>query len=86
MTGGVVYRGQAFPYFSGNYLFSDFCTGRIWTLEQSPAGRWQTRQVGQTSFPISTFGRDANGEVYAGMRDPQGLTDGAVTLFKVVVK
>lgn len=86
MTGGVVYRGQAYPYFSGTYLYSDFCTGRIWALEQTPAGQWQSRLAGQTQFPISTYGRDVHGEVYAGMRDPKGLTNGDVTLFKVAVK
>lgn len=86
LTGGVVYRGQEFPFFSGRYLFSDFCSGRIWSLAQDNTGQWQTQQVGQTRFPITTYGRDVHGEVYAGMRDPQGTTDGEVTLFKIVVK
>jgi glucose/arabinose dehydrogenase len=86
LTGGVVYRGQEFPFFSGRYLYSDFCSGRIWTLTQDPFGGWVSQQVGQTSFPLTTYGRDVNGEVYAGMRDPKGLTDGDVTLFKIVVK
>lgn len=86
LTGGVVYRGQEFPMFDGRYLFSDFCSGRIWSLAQDTTGQWQTQQVGQTPFPITTYGRDVNGEVYAGMRDPKGLTAGDVTLFKIVVK
>ena len=32
VTGGAVYRGSASPSLRGLYFFSDFCSGRIWTL------------------------------------------------------
>lgn len=33
VTGGFVYRGRAHPEFAGRYLFCDYATGAIWTLE-----------------------------------------------------
>jgi len=32
VTGGAVYRGSASPSLRGLYFFSDYCSGRIWTL------------------------------------------------------
>ena len=32
VTGGYVYRGQAIPALAGTYLFSDYCTGTVWSL------------------------------------------------------
>ncbi len=43
LTGGMVYRGENYPFFSGNYLYTDFCTGRIWALSQAYNGDWQSR-------------------------------------------
>jgi glucose/arabinose dehydrogenase len=37
VVGGFVYRGHAIPGLLGTYLYADFCTGRIWALEQEPA-------------------------------------------------
>ncbi|MEZ4515647.1 MAG: PQQ-dependent sugar dehydrogenase [Chloroflexota bacterium] len=86
LTGGVVYRGSEYPFFSGRYLYSDFCTGRIWTLSQNADGQWESQRVGQTPIPITTYGRDVHGEVYVGMRDPKGQTNGDVAIYKLVVK
>lgn len=64
VTGGYVYRGAAYPVLYGGYLFGDFCSGRIWTIDAaapSPAPRVALRQ---TNFMISSFGEDAAGELY----------------------
>ncbi|NOZ28376.1 MAG: glucose dehydrogenase [Chloroflexi bacterium] len=64
ITGGYVYRGSRYPALVGVYLFGDFCTGRIWGLLQSPAGTWEMTELLQSGLQISTFGEDAEGELY----------------------
>ncbi len=62
VTGGVVYRG-AMPEWQGIYFFGDYCSGRIWGLLRTTQG-WQMQPLFETRANISTFGRDAQGEVY----------------------
>jgi len=72
ITGGYVYRGSAMPQFHGTYFFADYSTARIWSLllvdglatqvtdrtaELAPGG-------GLDILSISSFGEDANGELY----------------------
>ena len=61
VTGGVVYRGEAIPELVGHYLFSDFCSGRIWAL---PVGGGGVVEIAVSPRPVSSFGTDADGEVY----------------------
>jgi glucose/arabinose dehydrogenase len=63
ITGGYVYRGAAFPFARGIYLFADYCSGRVWGLAPSASG-WQTRELSYTEMDISTFGEDEAGELY----------------------
>ena len=72
VTGGLVYRGCAIPQLQGAYFFADFCNHNIFTLrfdghtiteftnrtaELNPGG-------GLNIVFISSFGRDAWGEIY----------------------
>jgi glucose/arabinose dehydrogenase len=66
VTGGYVYRGLAFPGLYGQYVFADFCTGRIWRTARNTAGIWQTVLLADFTIAISTLGEDANGELYVG--------------------
>jgi glucose/arabinose dehydrogenase len=64
VTGGYVYRGGTSPVLSGLYLFGDFCSGRIWSVQAAgPAGQSPTLLL-DTSANIASFGEDAAGEVY----------------------
>ena len=63
ITGGSVYRGQAYPALNGIYLFGDFCSGNIWGLTHDGA-EWQSGLIASTTFRISTFGEDEAGEIY----------------------
>ena len=63
VTGGVVYRGAELPWLQGAYLFADYCSGRVWALEQID-GAWQMRELAQLDALIASFGVDAEGEVY----------------------
>ncbi len=64
VTGGYVYRGTAVPALVGQYLYGDFCSGRIWAAQRVGAGPWTTAQLGATGYAISTFGEDEAGELY----------------------
>lgn len=70
ITGGEVYRGCAMPQLRGAYFFADFCSRQIWTLRHDGAvatvqERTQEFLDAGLSIPlISSFGRDADGEIY----------------------
>jgi glucose/arabinose dehydrogenase len=64
VTGGYIYRGQAYPLLRGVYFFADFITGRIWSVEQD-GSRWTAPvQELDTGYNISSFGEDEAGELY----------------------
>lgn len=63
ITGGYVYRGAAFPALTGAYLFSDFCSGKIWGLQQS-GDAWERVELADTNLAVSSFGEDEAGELY----------------------
>jgi glucose/arabinose dehydrogenase len=63
VTGGYVYRGRRVPALRGHYLYADFCSGRVWALAMDGARVRSNRQIGTVPEP-SSFGEDADGEVY----------------------
>jgi glucose/arabinose dehydrogenase len=77
ITGGFVYRGSAIPSMRGRYVFGDFISGRIGSVAlviDSATGeatatdfRDHTSEItaGATTRTLSSFGQDANGELYA---------------------
>lgn len=64
ITGGYVYRGEAIPELQGAYLYSDYCSGRIWAAYRDAEGNWQSGQIMDTGMSISSFGEDEDGELY----------------------
>ena len=64
VTGGYVYRGTRSPRLFGQYIYGDYCNGVIWAATREPDGRVTSRQLIDTTFNISTFGEDFNGEIY----------------------
>ena len=62
ITGGYVYRGNAYPNLVGQYVFADWCSGRIWTVPH--AGTAMTQRA-NTSVNITSFGESEGGELYA---------------------
>ena len=68
VTGGRVYRGTALPDFVGHYFYADFISGRIWALDAESAGGPFNTEVFD-AFQISTFGVDADGELYVASFD-----------------
>jgi hypothetical protein len=65
ITGGFVYRGSAIPALFGSYLFTDNCNGAIRAIQLGPDGTVAADRVLGTEIPgVSSFGEDANGELY----------------------
>ncbi len=64
ITGGYVYRGLNFPSLTGYYFYGDFCSGRLFSLYNDPTLGWKSVQLVDTSFRITTFGEDEQGELY----------------------
>ena len=63
VIGGYVYRGTQQPILQGVYVFSDNCSGILWTL-QVDAGRLVPKVVLNSGESISSFGVGDNGEMY----------------------
>jgi glucose/arabinose dehydrogenase len=64
VTGGYVYRGEAIPELDGVYLLGDYCVGAIWGVGKDASGNWVRSGPVQTGLNISSFGEDADGNVY----------------------
>ncbi len=89
ITGGYVYRGAEIPELYGHYLFADYCSGRIWSLEHdgdtvTSFTEW-TDQI-NPSWPDTigapaSFGEDGFGELY--VVDRGGGTSGG-EIWKII--
>jgi glucose/arabinose dehydrogenase len=64
VVGGHVYRGTAQPELVGIYVFGDWCSGRIFTL-QVDEGTVTPKTVLHSGLAISSFGEGETGEIYA---------------------
>ncbi|MFP2994466.1 PQQ-dependent sugar dehydrogenase [Spongiivirga sp. MCCC 1A20706] len=61
ITGGYVYRGTANEALIGKYIYGDFASGRIWSLDND--GNNNTLLI-ESGLPIASFGTDDNQELY----------------------
>ena len=76
ITGGQVYRGCLMPDFSGTYFFGDFCAGFVKSFRVA-GGQITDEQTwtdavapgGVLVNSLTSFGQDAQGEVYITDRD-----------------
>ncbi len=65
IIGGDVYYGQALPQLRGKYLFGDFCSGFVWSLEVSQNGEAKVETIlRDPTIRLSAFATDGEGEMY----------------------
>lgn len=66
VTGGYIYRGDQIKSLYGLYIFSDFCTGKIWALDplKNIIQEITAPLLGSEQHMISSFGQDINNEIY----------------------
>jgi len=63
ITGGYVYRGcELGTDFQGLYIFADYCTGDIWSLD--PDNGYSRTTEFAAGFGVTSFGEDEDGELY----------------------
>ncbi|MEX1170852.1 MAG: PQQ-dependent sugar dehydrogenase [Chloroflexota bacterium] len=75
ITGGYVYRGNAYPDLVGAYFFGDYCTGEIWYVDRGAARGVAPTRARDTGARITSFGEDQAGELY--------LTDAGGTVYRL---
>ena len=65
VIGGFVYRGRRIPGLQGTYLYGDYCEGWV-RAARAPGGKVaEQRDLGLEVPSLSSFGADADGELYA---------------------
>jgi len=66
VTGGYIYRGNQIKSLYGLYIFSDFCTGKIWALDplKNIVQEITEPLFGSEKNMISSFSQDINNEIY----------------------
>jgi glucose/arabinose dehydrogenase len=66
IIGGYLYRGSEFPSLFGRYLYSDYCSGTVWSVDANGQNNFTLATV--SSSPTS-FGEDNAGELYLVAQD-----------------
>ncbi|KAJ3613858.1 hypothetical protein NHX12_020102 [Muraenolepis orangiensis] len=99
VTGGYVYRGCEYPNLNGMYMFGDFMSGRLMSLQEDRhTGLWEYHEVcmgvGLTcAFPglinnyhqyIISFAEDEAGELYFMSTGVPSATSPSGVVYKVV--
>ncbi len=64
VTGGYVYRGNAYPLLRGQYVYGDFCSGRSWTISAGASPLVKPTLRLDTSLAISSFALNGGGELF----------------------
>jgi uncharacterized repeat protein (TIGR03806 family) len=64
ITGGYVVRGTRLADFRGMYLYGDYVSGHVWALDADD-GRVRSHARVAHVPALSSFGEDAQGEIYA---------------------
>ncbi|MEX0774010.1 MAG: PQQ-dependent sugar dehydrogenase [Balneolales bacterium] len=64
VTGGFVYRGPTLAELTGQYIYADYASGRIWGLDYSDLDSPVNTELLEADFQISSFGVDQDNELY----------------------
>jgi len=71
ITGGYIYRGEKIPRLYGRYIFGDYCTGKVWSINLNKEkidlidhSQEIFNSMGKKEFYLSSFGQDNNGEIF----------------------
>jgi glucose/arabinose dehydrogenase len=65
VIGGHVYHGSKAPALVGIYVFGDFISGRIWSLQQSGQTFSRSNVTTTSGGDLAAIGEDQSGELYA---------------------
>jgi glucose/arabinose dehydrogenase len=65
VTGGFVYRAGRIPSLQGAYVYSDYCSGKLWALRYDGSKVTEQAQVADLNANVSSLAMDAAGNLYA---------------------
>ncbi len=71
ITGGYVYRGNNIAALQGSYIYGDYGSGNIWGLSEKD-GAYTPKLLISSGLNISSFGEDADGELYVVAHSKEG--------------
>lgn len=69
VIGGHVYRGSASPRERGRYIFGDYCSGIVWSLNVRAGAARNVRREAFRIQGLTSFGESTSGELYATTQD-----------------
>ena len=82
VTGGIVYRGEKIPSLVGKYIFADYVSGNIWSLEKGTPNLIERLATEQA---IVSFTADpSNGDVLLLDRGNTGTSQGTGRILRLV--
>jgi glucose/arabinose dehydrogenase len=64
ITGGFVYRGPTLPGLTGKYIYADYGSRKIWSLDVSNINRPVNTELLEADFNVASFGVDEKKELY----------------------
>jgi glucose/arabinose dehydrogenase len=65
VTGGFVYRGSRASRYQGQYIFSDYCSGKFWVVQPGETSPFTGKEIADlTNNQYVSFGEDVNGNLY----------------------
>jgi glucose/arabinose dehydrogenase len=64
VIGGYVYRGAAYAFLKGSYVFADYCSGNLLAIDSAATTLVAPMVVGSSARGIAALGEDADGELY----------------------
>ncbi len=64
ITGGFVYRGSTLDDLTGKYIYADYASGRIWSLNLAKEQKPDNQEIADADFAIASFGTNADEELF----------------------
>jgi glucose/arabinose dehydrogenase len=64
ITGGYVYRGPSVPELEGKYIYGDYCSSKIWSLEYDGITPTVNQYLLNATGSLTSFGVDQQNELY----------------------
>ncbi len=84
VTGGFIYRGSALPSLAGKYVFADFISGHIWSLERTTPTPTIERIDGEAAI-VSMLTDPSSGEILLLDRGNTGTNQGFGSIKRLAV-
>jgi glucose/arabinose dehydrogenase len=69
ITGGYVVRDPGLPALAGQYVYGDYCAGRLHAVHLRPGASSGDHTLGLRVPALTSFGEDARGRVYVTSQD-----------------